>query len=64
MRQFLIAFLLCCAYFAIGAEVKEVKVGGTERAEVSIVGDLTSESPSWKITNNILELNLPLRLFF
>ena len=57
MRQFLIAFLLCCAYFAIGAEVKEVKVGGTERAEVSIVGDLTSESPSWKITNNILELN-------
>jgi flagellar biogenesis protein FliO len=56
MRQVLIAFLLCCAYFAIGAEVSNVKVTGQDRAELSFLGDLPAEPPTWKISDNTLEL--------
>jgi flagellar protein FliO/FliZ len=59
MRQVVTLALLGFSYLLFGSELKEVKVSGQDNAQLKLVGDVSADSVTWKLSENTLDIVLP-----
>lgn len=59
MRQVVLLSLVFLGYLAFGNQVNNLTVTGQDRAEIEVMGQLPTSSPTWKVQDNVLEVSWP-----